>query len=103
MTQRRIPDRELPDSDGEGREAVFINPDEPYTGPGRESLRVMVHNALSQRDRREKTETGEMEAYLDDMADTVASQADNYIAQGYPAERAWTLAIRLVIHGREPD
>ena len=100
---RGIPDREMPGTTSEGKKATYIDPDEPYTGPGRGSLRVTAHNALPQKERRRLTRAGEMEGYLDEMADGVASQADNYIGQGYRPERAWSLAIRLVIHGREPD
>ena len=102
-TNRSLRDRELPDSNGEGRPATFIDPDAPYTGPGRESLRVMAHNALSRKERRAKSTEGELEEYLDEMADAVASQAESFMGEGYESRRAWSLAIRLVVHGKEPD
>ena len=95
-------DRELPGT-GEGKQANFVDPDAPDTGPGRESLRVMAHNALSGRERRTMSRSGELESYLDEMADAVASQAESYVREGYESGRAWSLAIRLVIHGKEPD
>ena len=102
---RRDPyaDRELPGTSGEGHKVVWRDPDTPYIGPGREYLRVLAHNALSRSERREKARASEMESYLDEMADAVASQADSYLSDGYDSRRAWSLAIRLVIHGREPD
>ena len=40
---------------------------------------------------------------MDEMADSVDSEAYRLIAEGYDSRRAWRLAIRLVVHGREPD
>ena len=94
--------RELPESD-EGHKAVFVDPDKPHTGPGRESLRVMAFNALSRAKMRRKAQKGELEDYLDEMAESVDSEAGRLIAEGYDSRRAWSLAIRLVIHGRELD
>ena len=103
-TNRGFQDRELPDSNGEGRPATFIDPDAPYTGPGRESLRVMAHNALSRKDRRSQGNCwANWKSYLDEMADAVASQAESFMGEGYESRRAWSLAIRLVVHGKEPD
>ena len=95
--------RELPDTDGVGRKASFIDPDAPLPGPGRESLRVMAYNVLSEAQMRRKARKGELEEYLDEMADAVDSEAGRFIRQGYDSTRAWSLAIRQVIHGKEPD
>ena len=100
-----IPDRELP---GRGPHKVeWRDPDAPYTGPGREALRSMVFNTLTQEQRRRMTDEGEMEEYLDEMADGIASQAEKFqnrsLGYTYDAEDAWNHAFRLVIHGQEPD
>jgi len=102
--RRRIPNRAFADG-STGYGAVNLSDDESIAkdGPGRETLRVMAHNALSQAERRELVDDGSMESYLDEMADAVASQARNYKSQGYAWDRAWVYAVRLVIHEREPD
>ena len=102
--RRRIPNREFADgSTGYGSVNLSDDEESAKNGPGREDLRVMAHNALSQAERRELVDDGTMESYLDGMADGVASQARNYKSQGYTWDRAWVYAVRLVIHGREPD
>ena len=94
--------RELPSND-EGHEPLFVDPDKPYSGPGRESLRVMAFNALSKTSMRRKARKGELEIYLDEMADAVDIEASRLISAGYDSARAWSLAIRQVVHGQEPD
>ena len=94
--------RELP-ANGEGHPALFVDLDQPYSGPGRESLRVMVFNALPRASMRRKARQGELESYLDEMAESVGFEADSLMFRGYEPRRAWTLAIRQVIHGQEPD
>ena len=100
-----IPDRELPQRNP--FQAVYTDPEAPYTGPGREGLRVMAFNALDQEQRRRLTGEGEIEEYLDEMADAVESQAEKFqdrsLGYTYDAEDAWKYAIRLIIHGQEPD
>ena len=61
-----IPDRELPQRNP--FKAVYTDPNEPYTGPGREGLKVMAFNALDQEQRRRMLRKGEMDEYLDEMA-----------------------------------
>ena len=94
--------RELP-FNGEGHKPIFVDPDKPYSGPGRKSLRVMAFNALSRDSMRRKAKKGDLENYLDEMADSVAIEAVRLVSAGYDSTRAWSLAIRLVVHGREPD
>ena len=94
--------RELPGND-EGHTAVFADPDAPYTGPGRKSLRTMAYNALTRAEMRRKARKGELEGYLDDMADSADSEAVRLMGEGYDSRRAWALAIRLVVHGQDPD
>ena len=100
-----IPDRELPTR---GPHKVDWDAlDKPYEGPGREGLRVMAFNALSQADRKRYLRRGEMDQYLDETADHVERQAqifqDRTLGFTYDAEQAWKYAIRLVVHGQEPD
>lgn len=100
-----IPDRELP-SRGPHK-VVWPDLDAPYTGPGREGLRTIAFNALSQDSRRRMLRKGEMDEYLNEMADAVEHQAqqfqDRTLGYKYDAEDAWKFAIRQVIHGQEPD
>lgn len=101
-----IPDRELP-TRGPGHKVDWEALDKPYTGPGREGLRVMAFNALDQEQRRRMLRKGEMEEYLDEMAEAVEKQAETFqnrsLGYTYDAEDAWKYAIRLIIHGQEPD
>ena len=92
-----IPDRELPSN----------LPGQERTGHRLEGVRVMAFNALDQEARRRLLRRGEMDTYLDEMAESVEAQAltyqDRTLGYDYEERRAWQLAIRLVIHGREPD
>ena len=100
-----IPDRELPERNP--FKAVYTDPDEPYTGPDRETLRSMVFNLLTQEQRQRMTTDGELEEYLDEMADGITSQAEKFqnrsLGYTYDAEDAWNHAFQLVINFKEPD
>lgn len=94
------------DSTGEGKVAKFLDPDAPYTGPGREALRRMAYNALQATDYKEwrrYARRGWLEGYMDEMADLVKEEAESDIENGVDSSKAWRDAIRMIIHGREPD